>query len=309
MIDISEKRGIRCGVVGMFDGVHLGHQDIVSELYSLSSRLGAVPTVFTFDRHPQILISPERAPKLLTTVAQKSELLINAGAEDVFVLIFNNYIRNLNAEAFLQMLHDLYGVDYLLVGFNHHFGKDRKGTFEDYYQIGKKIGIQLFQGQEFTIPTNSTPISSSEIRRLLLHGDIKGANKLLGHNFAINGLVQHGLNIGSTIGFPTANIKPFMTEQLIPKIGAYAAIATLHNEQRVPTMVNIGTNPTVHEQSSTIKIEAHLIGFDEDIYGIPIQIEFIERLRNEHKFQDLTQLKEQLAKDRLSTLSILHSQL
>ncbi|MDE6693475.1 MAG: riboflavin biosynthesis protein RibF, partial [Muribaculaceae bacterium] len=289
----SRRHIARAATVGMFDGVHLGHKQVVEQLCAIARRRGLQPMVVTFDRHPLCRINPARAPKMLSTVEQKSRLLVDYGAEEVVVMIFDDALRNLTAGEFIALLHDRYDVELLLVGHDHRFGRGRAESFDDYCRIGKACGVTMVRENELVLPGTDLPLCSSSVRKALSDGDITLATTLLGHSFAIHGRVGHGRNIGHTIGFPTANLLPFLPDQQLPAPGVYAGVAEIQGGRRYPAMINIGTNPTVSDDGR-LKIEAHLIGYEGDLYDTLLDLTFTRRLRDERKFPSLDALKSQL---------------
>lgn len=288
--------------IGMFDGVHIGHRRVVEQIHFIARERGMKSAIFTFVRHPMTEIRPADVPKAISTVAQRASLIVEAGADSVYFLNFNNALRSLTAAEFMHRLHTAYGVDVLVMGYNHHFGSDRLSEFDAYRRIGMAEGIEVIQACEHTIDSIDTHICSSEIRQALADGLIALANIMLGRVFAISGIVGHGRNIGHTIGFPTANVQPFLPNQLIPASGAYAAYA-ITGGGMYPAMVNVGVNPTVSADNS-LKIEAHLIGYDGDLYGKVIEVGFIELMRRECKFNSLDDLKTQLTADKQQAYKI-----
>lgn len=286
----------RAATVGMFDGVHLGHRLVIDQLCAAAAVRGLLPTVITFDCHPLSIINPARAPRLLSTVEQKVRMMVDYGVKDVVVLHFDEVLRNLSAAEFMVMLHDRYGVELLLVGHDHRFGKDRSQEFDDYCRIGEECGITVVRSEELVIPGCGHPLCSSSIREALDEGDIRLATRQLGHPFSIQGKVGHGRNIGHTIGFPTANLVPFVPGQQLPKPGVYGGRAVIQGGQCYPAMINIGTNPTV-SHDNCLKIEAHLLGYEGDLYDAILDLTFTERLRDEQKFPSLQALKAQLKAD------------
>lgn len=286
----------RAATVGMFDGVHLGHKQVVEQLCAVASSRGLRPMVFTFDNHPLRHINPARAPKMLSTVEQKTRLLVKYGAEEVVVLRFDSELRNLTAAEFMTMLSQRYGVELLLVGHDHRFGKGRAGSFDDYRRIGETCGVTVIREDEFVLSGSHLPLCSSSVRKALSDGDIALATTLLGHTFSIHGRVGHGRNIGHTIGFPTANLLPFLPDQQLPAPGVYAGVAEIQGGRLFPAMINIGTNPTV-SGDGRLKIEAHLIGYEGDLYGSILSLAFTRRIRDERKFPSLEALKAQIQTD------------
>lgn len=286
----------RAATVGMFDGMHLGHRQVIGQLCAAARGRRLLTTVFTFDRHPLTLVNPTRAPKMLSTVEQKSTLMVEYGAREVVVLRFDEALRSLSAGEFMAMLHDRYGVELLLVGHDHRFGRGRTESFDDYVRIGQECGIAVMREDRLTLPGLPLPVCSSSVRKALSEGDIQLATSLLGHPFAVHGRVGHGRNIGHTIGFPTANLLPFLPDQQLPAPGVYAGNAEIKCGCRYKAMINIGTNPTVSHDKS-LKIEAHLIGFEADLYDSILSLTFTRRIRDEQKFPSLEALQAQLNKD------------
>lgn len=286
--------------VGMFDGVHLGHQALVACVRAYAQADGQSPIVFTFDRHPRLLVAPSLAPRLLTPVAERLALLEQAGADKAYALHFDESLRSLTARQFMTMLRDCYGVRRLVLGFNHRFGSDRLSDFCDYSAIGREIGIDVRLCSEKVTGPQGEPVSSSAIRQALADGRVRDAADMLGRPYALAGSVVHGRGLGHTIGFPTANIVPSHPDQMVPAPGVYACMATIDGMQAAPAMVNIGTRPTVEGHHLTI--EANIIGLDADIYGLGASLQFVERLRSEQRFPSVDDLARQLILDRQQTI-------
>ncbi len=292
----------RGAIVGMFDGVHMGHQSLAGELLSASLQRGLTPTAFTFDRHPLSVVAPGHEPRLLTPLPVKISLLRQAGATDVNVLTFDDRLRRLTSAQFLHMLHAEYSVEMLLVGFNHRFGSDTGATFDHYAATGADEGIEVIHSAEFIMPSLDERISSSNIRAALVRGDIATANTMLGRPYGIAGTVAHGRGIGHTIGFPTANVEPETAFLLIPAAGVYVARCTTGGRS-YRAIVNIGRCPTVTD-GTRLTIEAHLLDFQGDLYNQNMNVEFLARLRDERKFPSLDALAAQLQADRRAALSL-----
>lgn len=281
--------------VGMYDGVHLGHRYLIDHLKGQATTKGLAPSVVTFDRHPLSVVRPGDAPKLLGTLGQREKLLCQAGVEDCIVLPFTGQTRQLTAREFLQLLHDRYGIDALLVGFNHRFGRDRAEGFEQYREVGTQIGMELLQAPEYVGP--GAPVSSSIIRRELQRGEVGKARDGLGRHYSVAGTVSHGDSIGHTLGFPTANLE-IPEDILIPANGVYATIVTTPDGVRRKAMLNIGHRPTVNAaKPGQLRVEAHIFDFDGNLYGRELTATFIERLRDERQFPSLDALRMQLRED------------
>ncbi len=287
--------------VGMFDGVHLGHQSLVSELVHCARARGLQACVITFADHPLRSIRPDAAPMLLTTAAQKADLLRQAGADMVVTLDFDDGMRRLTAREFMAKIADDLGAKAWVMGFNHRFGSDGLHDFAAYQAIGGDLGIDVMLADRVVIDGMDEPVSSSLVRRALDQGRIDDANAMLGRQYAIIGKVETGRQIGRTIGFPTANVRPLMASQLIPQRGAYACAAIIDGRQW-PAMTNIGCRPTLGDGLAPT-IETHVIGFDGNLYGSEIEVRFSRRLRPERKFPTLDALRRQLALDLQSCLS------
>ena len=222
------------------------------------------------------------------------------------MLTFDEALRNTSTEGFLRMLRDRWNVSRMLLGFNNRFGYDAPSDFAEYQQIGRKCDIEIERGTEFS-STASQTVSSSEIRRLILNHEIPGANALLGRRYSLVGKVAHGQAIGRTIGFPTANVVPASGRKLIPPGGVYAAEALTTDGSRYAAMVNIGARPTICPDGATPTIEANLIGFDGDLYGTQLALNFIAYMRHERKFPSLDALQAQLFLDRTAALRLSQS--
>lgn len=274
--------------VGMFDGVHLGHRDLLEQLVRLGKRLDMATAVVTFGNHPLEVVAPERAPGLLLPYPAKVEQLRLQGVDRVICLEFTPALRQMSAGDFLEMLRRDYDVRGLLLGYNNRLGHDAPKTLEQYQELGKDRGVEIYLADEYR--QAGEKVSSSVIRRLIENGDVAKAAQLLGHPYAISGKVVKGRQIGRTIGFPTANLTPDTPRQLIPGEGVYEARALGH-----AALVNIGNRPTVGGHHRTI--EVHIIGLSEDLYGKELTVEFIRRLRDEKKFGSLDELREQIEKD------------
>lgn len=278
----------------MFDGVHRGHSHLLRQVIDTAALTGLTPALVTFSAHPSLIINPQRAVKTLTDTPRRLDLLRENGASDIILLDFNDSLRHYSARQFLQMLHDDYAVDCLIVGFNNRFGHNRAETFDDYRRYGSEIGMDVIEATEST----DCKVSSSIIRRLLECGDVEQAALLLGRPFMLEGTVVEGKRIGHKIGFPTANIRPSSPLALIPASGVYAVRVTdTETDERHPAMLNIGCRPTVNADCSDITVEAHLLDFSGNLYGHRLGVEFLARLRDEKRFDSLPDLKAQLIRD------------
>lgn len=279
---------IKGATIGMFDGVHLGHQYLISQLKEHCDEAVAV----TFTNHPLWVIKGEREPRLLSTPAEKSGLL---GALDVrpVLLPFDGQLRHMTAEEFIRMLAREHGIDRLVLGFNNSIGSDRR-TSDDDSALSNATGVEIIRATELP---GDIKVNSSSIREMVAAGDVKHATALLGRNYTLNGTVVHGKKLGRTIGFPTANIEADSTDKLIPANGIYAADAITADGHAYRAVVNIGRRPTVDNPAAPVTIEAHLDGFTGSLYEQPLTLHFLDRLREEKKFDDLTSLQHQIEQD------------
>ena len=290
-----------CATIGFFDGVHRGHQFLISQLAELAHSTNREALVITFDRHPRQVVHADYVPQLITTPQRKVKLLAATAADRVEVLHFDATMAQLSARDFMcEVLSARYGATLLLTGYDNRFGHNRAETFDDYVRYGREIGMEVVGGN--AIDVDDMRVSSSLVRRLLAEGDITEANCCLGRRFAIEGRVAHGFQEGRRLGFPTANVVPDMPEQIIPQNGVYAARVSIESGEWLPAMVNIGTNPTFSRQQLTI--EAHIIDFSGDIYNRPIAVEFVRRMRGERRFASVDELRAQLVVDRSEALAL-----
>jgi len=281
--------------VGMFDGVHRGHQAVVRELRECALSRGMSVCVITFTDHPMRHICPQKAPRLLTTCEQKIEYLRSAGADEVVALDFNEALRRLTAREFIRVISEKLNVKVWMLGFNHRFGSDGINDFDEYVRIGREMGVEVLHAGREVIGGMRKPVSSSLVREALDQGRIEDANLMLGRPYAMLGTVEAGRRIGRTIGFPTANVKPLLAEQAIPMHGAYACRAII-NGVEWNAMTNIGCRPTIGYGLEPT-IETHVIGFEGDLYGKEIEVRYLRRIRDERKFDSLDDLRRQLNQD------------
>lgn len=277
----------RIATIGFFDGVHRGHRFLFAQLQELSKLLNLDSVIYTFSEHPkQILVG--KAPAMLTTDVERDALLRAYG--QVCFLNFSE-VRHLTAEQFMRYLHDEQDVAALLIGYDHHFGSDCLKDFAEYEQIAKRVGLRVERARELLV--DGLPVSSSRIRKLLAEKRIDQVNRLLGYAYTVSGFVEHGNAIGTTIGFPTANIRLNSTKQL-PATGVYSVVAQV-NGVEYKALANIGTNPTVGNDH--LSLEVYLLDFHGDLYGQLLTISFLAFLREERRFNSLDELKEQIRLD------------
>jgi riboflavin kinase/FMN adenylyltransferase len=279
--------------LGNFDGMHRGHLKIIERVRRGAEERGATAVAMTFDPHPSTIVRPDKAPPLLMTNPQKLEALGRAGMHGVAIVRFTAEIAQWDPERFVRsVLTEWLHVGEVWVGANFLFGHDRAGNFSVLRSLGARYG---FRAEKIDpVRYKDFVVSSTRIRRLVGEGRVDEAGALLGHYFTIDGSVVQGQRRGRTIGFPTANL---CTEnQVIPPHGVYATTATLDG-LAYPSVTNIGTRPTFESTEETV-IETHLIGLERDLYGAKIRLGFVQRLRDEKKFETVDALKRQIEDDR-----------
>ena len=291
LLNLNKKYFI---TVGTFDGVHLGHQKIITHLVKKAKQKNCGTLLLTFDPHPRKVVQPSNAPMLLQTIEERSEILSKLGLEIIFVQPFTKAFSKLNAEEYVKdILVNQLNVEHLLVGYNHRFGKNRTANIFDLKKLGKKYKFSVSEIQAHIV--NKITVSSTKIRHAINNGNIKYANSLLGHTYKLRGIVMKGRQNGKKIGFPTANVKINEREKILPKNGVYA-VKVNYNEMTNLAMMNIGTNPTF--SGNYISNEVHLINWDGNLYKKEIEIFFIERIRDEKKFNSIQDLSIQLQNDK-----------
>ena len=282
-----------CGItVGNFDGVHLGHREIVARLISLVRPLGLPSVALTFDPHPAELLHPSLARHFLTTTQRRAELLLSLGLDAVFVLTTTPELLNLSAEEFYsEVLCRCFHSVAIAEGEDFHFGRNRQGTLSDLKRWADRDSIELTTVSPVRISGDA--VSSSRIRGLLEKGDVTDANELLVFPYRVEGQVEQGQRRGEELGFPTANLGGVCT--LIPQDGVYAGVATIASGARHGAAIHVGKNLTFGAANKTI--EVHLLGFSGDLYGQVLQVEFFQRIRATEKFEGVDALTKQLHAD------------
>lgn len=287
--------------IGTFDGVHLGHQSILKKLVEEKEDGVFDSVLLTFFPHPRMVLQQDAAIKLLNTIDEKAILLEKFGIDNLIIHPFDQAFSNLTAEEFVKdILVDRLNIHKIIIGHDHRFGKNRTADINDLISFGKKYGFEVEQIGAKEI--DEIAISSTKIRKALLEGDIKLANEYLGYSYFITGKVVEGKKIGRTIGFPTANIKIKEYYKLLPKNGVYIVSSKINNVMHYG-MMNIGNNPTLGENEQSI--EVHFFELNEDIYNENLQIAFLGNIREEHKFNSITELQAQLEKDKTFSLNFI----
>ena len=287
----------KAAAIGTFDGVHLGHAEVLATLSNAASEKNLEPIAITFDRHPLELIAPARAPKAITTIPKKESLISKTGVTPT-VIPFDENLRKTTAKEWMQIIRREHDVRLLVVGYDNTFGCDGVNlSIADYRNIGKELGIEVIEAPLVA------GVSSSAVRKAIAAGDIAAANEMLGRHFLLPGNVVSGNKLGRTIGFPTANI---LTEPglVVPGNGVYAAKVVLPDGSKLPAMVNVGVRPTIR-RGNDLTVEAHIIDWKGDLYGKNISVIFFSRLRDERQFNSIDTLRRQLEADRQAALSAL----
>jgi riboflavin kinase / FMN adenylyltransferase len=283
--------------IGAYDGVHLGHQAVIAAVRRLAADAGLQSAVVTFDRHPASVVRPESAPKQLTTLDQKLELLAATGVDVTVVVPFDLERSSETAEDFVaEVIVGCLTAKSVVVGADFHFGKGRRGNVELLRQLGAVSGFDVTGLELISVAGVAEKVSSTEIRRRVATGDLQGAAQLLGRDYELRGTVIDGDKRGRTIGFPTANVS-LSDEACLPADGIYAAWYARPDGVWLPAAVNLGRRPTFYDDQPYSLLEAFLIDFQGDLYGEPARVKFVERLRPEAKFDSLDALIEQMNRD------------
>ncbi|KYZ77247.1 bifunctional riboflavin kinase/FMN adenylyltransferase [Anaerosporomusa subterranea] len=277
--------------LGTFDGVHLGHQKVIGRAVEFANRSGGESAVFTFENHPLSILAPHQCPPLITSLAEKERLLADMRVDILCRIPFTNDLLHLTPEEFVNKLVSLFSPSYVVIGPNYSFGYRSSGTPELLTQIGKEKGFVVEVQEAVYIDGNM--VSSTSIRQCVSSGNMEQAAKLMGRPFCLFGKVIHGDMRGRVLGFPTANIQP-SAEQLLPADGVYTAHAII-GTQRLPALVNVGTNPTFNNQNR--RVEVYVLDFQADLYDQELGVEFLKRLRGEQIFSSIQELKDRIALD------------
>ncbi|MEN8794399.1 MAG: bifunctional riboflavin kinase/FAD synthetase [Flavobacteriales bacterium] len=289
--------------VGTFDGIHFGHQKIIDSLKSLANEEDGESVMLTFSPHPRLVLFPENNNlKLINTLDEKINRLESSGIDHLIIYPFTKDFSRISALEYVRdFLVKEIKVSTLIIGYDHQFGRNREGNFEYLKELSELYGFDVKEISAQDI--NDINVSSTKIRKAIELGDIPLANEYLGYTFPLIGKVIEGKKLGNTIGFPTANLLIEDKTKIIPKPGAYVVYVEVYGN-RYKAMLNIGKNPTIDE-SEQEKIEVNLFDFDGNLYQKTIKVEFIERLRDEVKFDSLDALKNQLRLDKANSLKIL----
>lgn len=281
--------------IGTFDGVHQGHVSILNRLREIADQISGETVIITFHPHPRYILYPDDdSLKMLTTIEEKISIFNELGIDHLLILPFDEKISQLEPEDFVRdILVNTIGVKHIVIGYDHRFGKNRKGDYHLMEKYATKYGFQIEEIEPYII--NELTVSSTKIRQALLYDDdIQIANQLLGRFYSISGKVIHGNKQGRLLGFPTCNIDLQEIWKLIPRQGIYIAYAQLQG-QVYQSMVNIGNKPTMGDFG--LSVEAYLFDFNREVYGENLELKFIKRIRNEVKFDSIEALIDQIQKD------------
>lgn len=282
--------------IGFFDGVHLGHRFLIEQVKDEARRKGLESTVITFDRHPREVLQTDYRPRLLCTQDEKLILLARTGIDNVVILPFSREMAALTAGEFMKsVLYEQLSVRHLVIGYDHRFGRNRAEGFEDYRSHGAALGMSVQKAEAYV--QHGMNVSSSVVRELLAEGDLARANECLGYPYTVSGTVVHGEANGRKMGFPTANIDLGESRQLLPATGVYAIRARVKSSMSFYRgMLNIGYRPTFG--GTSLSVEAHIFNWSDDLYGQPLYVSFVQRIRSEQKFESMEALEARLHEDK-----------
>ena len=299
--NIEEFEKVQNAVVttGTFDGVHVGHLKIINRLCELANKNRGETVLLTFFPHPRMVLFSDYDLKLINTKNEKIALLEKAGIDHLIIHPFSREFSRLSSVEFVRdILVNKIGTNCLVIGYNHHFGRNREGSFEHLKEFGPIYGFEVEEISAEDV--HEVSVSSTKIRNALKKGDIKTANSYLDYDFGLTGIVVKGNHLGHQIGFPTANIKVLDSYKLIPANGVYG-VRVKYKEEVYKGMLNIGMRPTIGGAEKTI--EVHIIDFQLDLYGEELSIYFDSWIRDEQKFEHIAALKLQLEKDKRAVLN------
>ena len=291
--ELSQIRGRVCLAIGFFDGVHLGHQQIIRQTTSDARQHEAIGLIVTFDCHPASVVAPERAPALIYPLSRKLQVIESLGVDTTLLIHFDNEFSQQNGEAFIRALaRDAGQIRSICVGSNFVFGHRRSGNVELLRRLGGELSF-VVHGLA-AVALDGKPVSSTRIREAIVEGDFDEAGQMLGRGYSLVGKVSHGDQMGRQLGFPTANLEGGGV--VLPPTGVYAAHANaggaLHR-----AVVNIGSRPTLQNAVPRLRVEAHLLDFSGDLYDQELELVFVDKLRDEKKFPSLEELRQQISRD------------
>lgn len=303
-----DKKHATAITIGTFDGVHVGHRKILERLTRNGAESGLKSTVLTFFPHPRMVLQKDADIKLLNTVEEKTEILQKLGIDQLIIHPFTREFSRLSATDFVRdILVNSLRTKKIIIGYDHRFGRNRNANINDLRTFGNTLDFEVEEipAQEI----NDVSVSSTKIRKALEKGNIQKANKYLGYPYMLTGTIRKGKGLGRQFGFPTANIFIEEAYKLVPKNGVYVVQSVL-NDRLVYGMMNIGYNPTVSDSKDPTNnrqenIEVHFFNIDIDLYDTKIKVEILKRIRDEHKFNSVDTLKDQLQKDKETALAFI----
>ena len=305
--DLKNLPSFRNAVVtiGSFDGVHLGHQELLKKVNDLANGVDGESIVITFHPHPRLVVYPkDDSMKLITTIDEKVQLMERYQVDNVVVVPFTIEFSQQSADEYIQkFLVGKFHPKYIVIGYDHRFGLNRQGDINYLKWHGPEGGYKVIEIPKHEV--ENMAVSSTKIRNAMEKGDVGAAQRLLGHAFTLTGTVVHGNKIGNKLGFPTANLDIGQKHKLVPPTGIFA-VNGVHNRQRYGGMLYIGHRPTLREYKNRT-IEVNIFGFNKDIYGDKLQLELVERIRDDMQFEKMEELQKQLEKDRFSAKKILEA--
>ncbi len=299
--------------IGTFDGIHIGHQAILTSLMDAAHSIQGESVLISFHPHPRFVLFPENNPlRLLQSLDEKIEMLDQMGIDKLLLIPFTKDFSRMSSKEFIRdVLVDIVGIKKIIIGYDHHFGKNRTGNIDELQELSQEYHYEVYQMPAQSV--DSANVSSTKIRKCLEEGDIQTANKYLGYAFALCGTVVHGEKQGRQLGYPTANIEPDDPMKQLPTDGIYFVKVQLpayaSKSERPPRryygMMSIGVKPTMGEFARTH--EVNIFQFNEDIYGQSIKVEFLEYLRGEEKFDSLEDLIEAMGRDKDRCMEMIRS--
>lgn len=304
--DISDFKATKPVVLtqGTFDGVHFGHKKILRKVVKQAKEMGGESILLTFYPHPRLVLYPDdNTLKMLSTIEEKVKKVEELGLDYLIILPFTKELSRLRADEFVRdILVEKLSISQLVIGYDHRFGRNREGGIEEMLNFANVFGFEIEEIPAQDIKEST--VSSTKIRKALLKGDVGLANQYLEENYKVTGKVEQGAQRGTSIGYPTANLRVTSSYKLIPLNGVYAVWVYV-DEKRYGGMLNIGYNPTFDDKAWSI--EVHILDFEKNIYHKEITIEFIDRVRDEQEFKGIEELKKQLKEDEKRIRNVLQS--
>lgn len=287
--------------IGTFDGVHIGHQHILSRINQIAKEEQGESILLTFDPHPRIVLSNDNNVRLLTTLNEKIELLEDNGIDNVVVVKFSRSFSEMSPDEYIDdFLYKRFRPNVVVIGYDHKFGRDRGGDIQLLAERGQELGFRVEEIPKQEV--DEIAVSSTKIRNALQNGEVQRANELLGHPFSLEGTVVRGDGIGRQLGYPTANLQVDDPHKLIPRDGVYA-VRIIYQDAVYKGMLSIGLRPTFHATIRTI--EVNIFNFNHDIYGQRLRIEIVQEIRDEEKFDSSNELINKMDEDKQTALEIL----